>query len=78
MYERVTFTGYDDLFRHPQYGARTLSDIKEIDERRRKIREQAKKQPIQPQTAYHYDNDISEELSIANERCIDKYGCNMF
>ena len=65
--QRLTFNGFNDLYLTP-YGAHTLEDYAELKKQREKAKPQKPAKEIQ----------ISNELSIRNERRIDEYGCGLF
>ena len=69
-YERLTFTGNDDLFRHPIFGARTLEHIKEMEQ----IKNSLKNIPIKKVCII----SISDALYLRDEYCIETHGCSMF
>jgi hypothetical protein len=68
--QRLTFDGINDLYLTP-YGAHTLEDYQRMLE----VRKTVVKQP------YEHDFphiEVSAELELRNERCIDRYGCGLF
>lgn len=67
QFKRLTFDGVNDLYQTP-FGARTLSNYEELVSLRSSLK---------PEMALREEN-ISDELSFRNERCIDVYGCGMF
>ena len=67
--KRLTFDGINDLYQHPLYGARTISNCIEM----------ASLRPIKAAKTHHpIQIDVSDEMERRNEDCIEKYGCGMF
>lgn len=70
QYRRLTFNGDDDLYLHPVYGARTLENIKYMDE--------VSRTPIKETINRYFTNcEMSSEMSIRCERFIDAHGFSL-
>lgn len=65
--KRLTFSGMDDLYLHPWFGAYTIQQCIELE--KQEIPKPKKLQALIP---------ISDELANHNERCIERYGCGLF
>ena len=66
--KQLTFDGINDLYLHPLYGAYTIRCCIEKDALK------VRSTPIK----YMPEIQISDELMIHHERCIDQYGCGLF
>ena len=64
--KQLTFQGKDSLWLSI-WGARTLEDI-----------ERMKALKVPEPRVYPKQVEVSEEMGIRNERCIDRYGCSEY
>lgn len=72
--KRLTFDGVNDLYQSLVWGADTIRRFIEKDAHKT---EWLKKQnALNAELAKHKPIQISDEMEIQNERCIDTYGCS--
>lgn len=67
---RLSFDGFNDLYLHPRYGAHTIKDCMEKDSF---ISDLIKPVVLTQQ----FEIQVSDELSIRHENCVDNFGCGL-